>query len=848
MAKKSETTASRTAGKKTTPASAAKKPLPAKSATAKSATAKSSAAKTKAAAPAKAKSSPAKSASAKAAPAKAKAAPAVEAKTSVKKAVAKETSSKAKAAPKTKAAKKASTPPAPAIDFSASIEDPIGDTTDGEGRYAHHNSTPESLAEMAAYRADTAEDALEGAFSTAATSSADSDDEGDDESERGESSDASRSESSAQSDQPVHLDRLQKILSHAGIASRRHAEEMILAGRVVVNGQAVTTLGAKADPARDHIRVDGKIIPTAERHRYFVLNKPRGFVTTVSDPEGRPTVMQFFSKMRERLYPVGRLDYESEGLLLVTNDGELANQLTRAASGVEKTYLVKVAGRPTEEELERLRSGVFIERGAAGSEQTQTAPARIREFRSGAKPGTARAGAQSHSENPWYEVVLIEGRNRELRKMFQSVGHFVEKIRRVGYGPLVLDLPPGEMRELAPEELAALRRAAEGKTQRRSAKPASATEKAFRPDGEHASSDREPASPDRKRGSGERREFKPREREGRPFREQRPNARPDSRAGSSYGARERKPGFGNRPAFGDRDRARGPKPAFGDRGEKPAFGSRPRSGDRPAFGDRDRPRGPRPDFDKPRFGDRPDRPQGRPQDRMQPPRFDRDASGPGSRPPSTGRSFGSRPGFKRPGDAEKRFDRPSGRGGFDKPRGEGFKSRSEGFKPRSEGFKPRSEGFKPRGEGFKPRGEGFKPRSEGFKPRSAGFSPRPSGQFDRSAESRGPRPPRAEGAGGGSDFRRGPDSARSERPRREGSPDRKPASAGFGSKPRFGGKPAGSGSRPPFGGKPGFKRPGGARPGGPRSGGPRSGGPRPGGPRPGGNRFGANRSGGPKRG
>ncbi len=144
-----------------------------------------------------------------------------------------------------------------------------------------------------------------------------------------------------------------------------------------MNGQVVTQLGAKADLGRDHIRVDGKLLAGAERHRYFVLNKPRGFVTTVSDPEHRPTVMQFFESLNERLYPVGRLDYLSEGLLLVTNDGELANQLTRASLGVEKTYLVKVAGKPTEEELDRLRSGVSIEREGPGSKRVGTAPATI---------------------------------------------------------------------------------------------------------------------------------------------------------------------------------------------------------------------------------------------------------------------------------------------------------------------------------------------------------------------------------------------------------------------------------------------------------------------------------------
>ena len=177
---------------------------------------------------------------------------------------------------------------------------------------------------------------------------------------------------------------------------------MIVAGQVMVNGQVVTQLGSKADVGRDHIRVNGKLLKGAERHRYFMLNKPKGYVTTVSDPEKRPTVMEFFAKTSERLYPVGRLDYQSEGLLLMTNDGELANLLTKAGSGVEKVYLVKVAGQPSEEELERLRGGVTIEKGEVGSARVRTAPARIRLVRVG--------------ENPWYEVVLTEGTESRIAK------------------------------------------------------------------------------------------------------------------------------------------------------------------------------------------------------------------------------------------------------------------------------------------------------------------------------------------------------------------------------------------------------------------------------------------------
>jgi 23S rRNA pseudouridine2605 synthase len=256
--------------------------------------------------------------------------------------------------------------------------------------------------------------------------------------------------------------RLQKIIAAAGIASRRKAEELIASGRVQVNGQAVTELGSKADPERDHIRVDGKMLKKPEKFRYFMLNKPKGVVTTVSDPEGRPTVMKFFERAGARVFPVGRLDYQSEGLLLMTNDGELANVLTSAASRVEKTYLVKVSGKPTEAELEQLRRGVMIERGRRGEREgrVMTQPASITLVRD--------------TDNPWYEVILTEGKNREIRKMFEEVGHFVEKVRRVGFGPLILDVKPGEMRELNADEVTQLKRAARKKapSQEQPQKPA----------------------------------------------------------------------------------------------------------------------------------------------------------------------------------------------------------------------------------------------------------------------------------------------------------------------------------------------------------------------------------------
>lgn len=238
-------------------------------------------------------------------------------------------------------------------------------------------------------------------------------------------------------------ERLQKIIAAAGIASRRRAEELISTGRVQVNGQTVTELGTKADPDHDHIRVDGKLLRGRERYSYILLNKPKGYVTTVSDPEHRPTVMDLVRSVRGRVYPVGRLDWASEGLLLLTNDGELANALMKAASHVQKTYLVKVAGTPEEEKLDKLRRGVSI--AEKGGRRVRTAPAKIRFVR--------------EADNPWLEVTLTQGRNRQIRKMFEEVGHHVEKIRRVQYGPLSLDMPPGEFRALTPEEVSRLKAA-----------------------------------------------------------------------------------------------------------------------------------------------------------------------------------------------------------------------------------------------------------------------------------------------------------------------------------------------------------------------------------------------------
>jgi len=241
-------------------------------------------------------------------------------------------------------------------------------------------------------------------------------------------------------------ERLQKIIAARGIASRRKAEDIIAAGRVTLNGKLVTEQGTKADPERDEICVDGKLLKKRERLVYFLLNKPKGYVTTVSDPEGRPTVVDLLRKCRERVYPVGRLDYASEGLLLMTNDGALAAKLMKAGSHVPKTYRVKVSGKPEEKAIAKLRAGVTIE--LENGRRVKTSPAKIQLVEDGA--------------NPWYEVILIEGRNRQIRRMFEQVGHHVEKIKRVQLGPLVLDVEPGKFRELTNGEVEKLKSAAEG--------------------------------------------------------------------------------------------------------------------------------------------------------------------------------------------------------------------------------------------------------------------------------------------------------------------------------------------------------------------------------------------------
>jgi pseudouridine synthase len=241
--------------------------------------------------------------------------------------------------------------------------------------------------------------------------------------------------------------RLQKILSTAGVASRRAAEVLIEQGRVSVNGRTVTTLGEKADAGRDDIRVDGRRIKAVEAPRYLLLCKPSGYVTTRNDPQGRPTVLDLLKGVREYVYPVGRLDFDTEGLLLLTNDGDLAARLTHPRHGVDKVYHAVTRGVPDARALARLERGVVLD-------ERRTAPARAR---------VLKTFVRKRREDAVVELVLREGRNRQVRRMCQAVGFPVERLTRVRIGPLHDSrLEPGTWRDLTAREVDALKRAASG--------------------------------------------------------------------------------------------------------------------------------------------------------------------------------------------------------------------------------------------------------------------------------------------------------------------------------------------------------------------------------------------------
>jgi pseudouridine synthase len=237
--------------------------------------------------------------------------------------------------------------------------------------------------------------------------------------------------------------RLQKIISQAGIASRRAAEKLIADGRVTVNGKTVLEMGTKGDAAHDDIRVDGRRIKATARLRYILLYKPAGFVTTRSDPERRRTVIDLLVGVKEYVYPVGRLDYDTEGLLLLTNDGDLAAKLTHPRHGVERTYEAWVAGMPDADAIDRLRRGIPLD-------GRRTLPADVSLLNKGRSD---RQGVLA--------ITIREGRNRQVRRMCEAVGHPVRKLIRVGIGPLSdQGLRPGSWRELTPQELRMLKQTA----------------------------------------------------------------------------------------------------------------------------------------------------------------------------------------------------------------------------------------------------------------------------------------------------------------------------------------------------------------------------------------------------
>jgi 23S rRNA pseudouridine2605 synthase len=232
--------------------------------------------------------------------------------------------------------------------------------------------------------------------------------------------------------------RLQKLIAAAGIASRRHAEELITSGQVAVNGKVVEALGAKADPETDHIKVNGRLINPLLRQRekvYVVLNKPKGYLSSLSDPKGRPLVTKLVPSALGRLHPVGRLDYNTEGLLLLTNDGDFTNYVISARNNIPKVYRVKVKGMPTENAIKRLRSGIRLDDG------NRTAPAQVEPL-------------QKTQTNAWFEVTLHEGRNQQIRRMFDAIGHSVVKLSRIRIGPIDdAKLRTGEWRPLTSLEV-----------------------------------------------------------------------------------------------------------------------------------------------------------------------------------------------------------------------------------------------------------------------------------------------------------------------------------------------------------------------------------------------------------
>ncbi len=242
-----------------------------------------------------------------------------------------------------------------------------------------------------------------------------------------------RRKTPASTPEPLAGVRLQKVLAGAGAASRREAERFIQGGRVEVNGQVVTVLGTRVDPARDVVRLDGRRLRGEERRVYYLLYKPKGYITTARDPQGRPTVLDLMGNVRERVFPVGRLDWNSEGLLILTNDGDLAFRLTHPSSHIPKVYRVKVKGLLPRSALHAVRRGLFLD---------------------GRRSLPAIATRISSQNNTWIEVTLYEGQKNQIRRTFERLGHPVLKLRRVAIGSIDdRVLKPGESRQLTPGEV-----------------------------------------------------------------------------------------------------------------------------------------------------------------------------------------------------------------------------------------------------------------------------------------------------------------------------------------------------------------------------------------------------------
>jgi 23S rRNA pseudouridine2605 synthase len=611
---------------------------------------------------------------------------------------------------------------------------------------------------------------------------------------------------------------------------------LIAAGVVSVNGHVITEPGTKADPRLDEIRIDGKLLKGPERHVYLAVYKPKGHMTTVSDPEGRPTVMDLLKGIDERVFPVGRLDYMSEGLLLLTNDGDLMAQLTKAGSHVAKTYMVKVSGKPTEVEIDKLRNGIMLppEPGLTGVRGKKQPGTERRSFAILTQPAAIQLAVDQ--ENPWYEVTLTEGRNRQIRRMFEQIGYHIEKIKRVRYGSLTLDVEPGEFRHLTPKEVTQLRKSLDTpfkprlikvkKDDRPERKPRvdaarfvkgrrgkpSADAPAPAPTVYRTSTTRSAAPPRREsapRDGGERSSF---------ARPRGPEFAKEARSDSGFAAKRtytRKPTgeFASKPSsdFGDR-----PKRSYTSKSAS-GFDRKPGSFDRKPAGDFSKREGgyaKRAPANREAGGEAPEKRNtanigGFGFAKFNKPKYvkpskHRDLGSDktdnfverkpfGDRAPSSDRGPASDRGFaKRPGGttSDRRFSKGPG-----KPSGYAPRSGGSDFKRPSGDFKSRAGGdFKPRPSGdFKPRSGGdFKPRSGGdFKPRSGG-----SGDFRRS---------------GSSDFKRGGEGRPSGRTGGFG------ASSGAGRPPSGGARGKSSGSTgfgPARGGSGGARRPSGPPRGG----------------------------------